>query len=868
MVLFFLFPILSGSQNTLKGIVRSANNLKPISNCSILVKNENNIILTYTITNSEGLYTVELPKGQTTFIIETSILIHNKIIKNIKIDSEAKSTTYNLDFELEPRIRNLEEVYVVSKKPLITIKNDTTQYDLKRFKDGSERVVEDVLKKLPGITVSNNGLIKFKGKQVTRVLLDGDNIFNNNYNIGTKNIDSEIVESIQAIEDYSPNHLLKGIKTSNDVAVNLILKKGKSDISGNNELGIGIKNKKILNANIISVSKKLKGFSTINYNNISENPSPYSFSSNSYNLLNTGESLQKTTNLVDNGISNSVLPDNRTLVNNTFFGSVNALYKFNNKLSLRTNYSYFTDKIIRNEATTSNNIINDSSLVIRTQNNLIKKPKVNSYDYEIIYKINRKSLLTSEGKLNIQKSLNESNGFNNESLYKSLAKSRDLFLKNNLEYTYKFNKNNVFQIISNLSTNNLPQNIDVLLDSESLIQDISFKKNFIDVESKLISKSKKSKYSFVIGYNFDENIISSNLEGIALNNQFNTNDIFYTLSKFYLNLSYNYRINRWLFSANLTNELINAKLNDVNLANNYNRNHLLFNPKLSINYYLNSKSYLYSNYNEKNDTPNASQVYSGLILTNNRTLLNNVFNFNIFNSKSIKSGFKINDFYNLFQFEIYAKYNFRKYGYINRLNINKNRTFFTSVVDVTNNKNLSFSLETEKYIHFLKSTININSFYSINEYQNIINNSNLRDNKNKMFSNALEIRTGFKGSVNFTNKSLLNTNRFETSSENSNSFTTFQNDFSIKYLNNNFQIILDTQYFNPNLKSNISGDLFLDTSIIYNSKKGKTEYKLKINNLFNKKTFRNINTSDFSTSTFQQNLVERFFVLSVNFKFL
>jgi hypothetical protein len=149
----------------------------------------------------------------------------------------------------------------------------------------------------------------------------------------------------------------------------------------------------------------------------------------------------------------------------------------------------------------------------------------------------------------------------------------------------------------------------------------------------------------------------------------------------------------------------------------------------------------------------------------------------------------------------------------------------------------------------------------------MVNNSGLRDNTSKTFFGQLDMRTGFKKAMNFNNKLLFNINKFETALSDSNTVTTFQNDFSIKYIKDDFQFTVNSQYFKPDLKSSISGDLFLDTFIFYKPKSNKVEYQFKANNLLNKKVYKNINSNDFSTSIFEHNLIERFVLLSINFKF-
>lgn len=833
---------------------------------SILIKDLDDTILAFTTTNDEGKYNIVFPESHTEIIVESLVFIY--LPKYFKLTKDKNAiNNYRQDFELSIRVSDLDEVFIEAKMKPVTINKDTTLYNINRFKDGSERVVEDILKKLPGITIEENGLIKFKGKTVTRLLLDNDNIFDSNYSIGTKNISSDIIEGVEAIEDYNDNALLKGVKSSQDVAINLKLKKGKADISGNTELGLGIKSKQYAKLNAIVVSKKIKGFTTLGYNNIGENYSPYNFVSNTIDISKLSELSQRTANLVNDNGFNSILPDQRVRVNDNFFGSLNTLFKLKENLSVRVNYNLFKDKLIRNESTNTVFGFNNENITINTTENFIKQPLIHAGAYELIYKINKKELLTSVGRIEYKKIDNASNGFNNDDLFSNQTLSRDVFFNNKIEYTNRFKTATVFQSSIEVSSNDLPQNVNILTSLDNAIQGIDFKKNTIDISSSVLSKLKKSEYGITLGYNFDENFVDSDLQGISFNGQVATNNVYYRISKPYLNLDYNYTLGKWNFVADLTNEFFNIALTDQNINDGYNNSIYALYPSLTIQRKLSKVSNLYTTYKLSNQIPDARNVFSGLILTNNRSFFNNDFSFNLLNNQSFDVGFRVNDFYNLFQFNIYSNYNYSKFGYLSQLNVDEDLTFSTSIVEAVDNTNLQFGFRLEKYVHFLKSTLNFNSNYNISQYQNIINNSGLRDNTSKNLFAEFKIRTGFKGTLNFENNVFLNNNFFETDLGNSNEFTSFQNDFTIKYIKDSFQFIINSQYFKPDLKSDISGDLFIDASIRLTSKNKKIEYMLKANNLLNQKTFRNINSSDLSESIFEHNLQERFVLLSIGFRF-
>ncbi|MFT5847177.1 carboxypeptidase-like regulatory domain-containing protein, partial [Psychroserpens sp.] len=561
MVLFFLSSFLSNAQEiVLKGNIVDKTSLKPIPDVNILLKNMDGIILDYTSTDLNGNFNIKLPAGFDKLIFETSIISHLTYRKEI-LTSNYINTNINVDISLEQRLTELEEVYIEGKKRPITIKKDTTVFNVNQFKDGTERVVEDLLKKLPGITVSENGNIKFKGKQVIRLLLDGDNLFDSNYTVGSRNINSDIIASIEAIEDYNTNPLLKGVKSSEDVAVNLILKEGKVDVSGDAEVGLGIEDRTYLRANVISVSKKLKGFGTFSHNNIGENYSPYNFVSNGLDISSLNEINQRTSNLVNGSGFNSSLPDNRVRVNNNFFGSLNALYKIKSDLTLRANYNVFTDKLKRNETNVVSYNFDDSQIDIFSENNIHRTPTLHNISSELIYNINKKSLFTATSKFESKKVTENTTGNNNGLEIASISESRDLFFNTDLEYTYKVDSKSVFQIITNLSTNKIPQDLDVLEDTDFRRQSIDIEKTAVNIQSNYFTKEKNTEYGLSLGYNFETNDMVSNLDGILTTLPL-TNNLNYTLSKPFLNLSYNYRKNKWQFLAEIENQLLNINIED------------------------------------------------------------------------------------------------------------------------------------------------------------------------------------------------------------------------------------------------------------------------------------------------------------------
>ena len=149
-----------------------------------------------------------------------------------------------------------------SRRP-ITIKKDTIVFDAKSFLQGNELVVEDLLKKIPGLNVLTDGTIKIGNQEVEKVMIDGDDFFEKGYKIVTKNMPVNPIDKVEVYQNYSNNKHLKGIENSEKVALNLTLKEDAKRIwFGNIFGGYGLvsENRYEFRANLMNFGKKSKHY--------------------------------------------------------------------------------------------------------------------------------------------------------------------------------------------------------------------------------------------------------------------------------------------------------------------------------------------------------------------------------------------------------------------------------------------------------------------------------------------------------------------------------------------------------------------------------------------------------------------------------
>jgi hypothetical protein len=139
-----------------------------------------------------------------------------------------------------PKIRELKEVVVESRPPL-RMKGDTIEYNAAQFKTKQNAVVEDLLKKLPGVKVDKGGNITAQGETVRKVLVDGKEFFGNDPSIATKNLPADMVDKIQVLDKMSDQGEFSGIDDGDKTkTINIVTKKDrKKGYFGNLSAGGG-----------------------------------------------------------------------------------------------------------------------------------------------------------------------------------------------------------------------------------------------------------------------------------------------------------------------------------------------------------------------------------------------------------------------------------------------------------------------------------------------------------------------------------------------------------------------------------------------------------------------------------------------------
>lgn len=222
-VAIFMVTFISRAQITLSGVVKDSIG-DPLEMANIIAINkETKKMASYGFSDAKGFYKLNLSKNATYNIKVSYVGMKSVDVEVVVKDVDVvKNIVLNYD-------NTLDEINIVSKMP-VTIKGDTIVYNADSFKNGTERKLEDILKKLPGVEVNADGDIEIEGKKVEKLMVDGKDFFDGDTKLATKNIPSNAVDKIQVLRNFGDVGQLRGVQDNQDrIAINIKLKEGKKN---------------------------------------------------------------------------------------------------------------------------------------------------------------------------------------------------------------------------------------------------------------------------------------------------------------------------------------------------------------------------------------------------------------------------------------------------------------------------------------------------------------------------------------------------------------------------------------------------------------------------------------------------------------
>lgn len=896
-IILFAFSFFLQAQVKLQGIVKdSIGNPLELANV-IALNNASNTLDAYAITNDKGQFKLSL-KQNASYSIKVSYVGMQTLDEVLETQTE----DIDLDFSLYSE-NTLDEIELVYEMP-VKISGDTLIYDADSFKTGTERKLEDVLEKLPGVEINDDGQVEVEGKVVSKLMVDGKDFFDGDTKLATKNIPSNAVDKVQVLKNYSEVSQLGSVTNNQDnIAINIKLKEGKKNFWFGNILGGGGKsdteNLYVLQPKLFYYSPKYSVNIIGDLNNIGE----VAFSRSDYWKFSGGFQTPSRTSGTNLSIGNNnlgflALQNNRAKSIETKFGAANfswspqstldisgfAIFSnTKNELQENRNIEYTNPDLGIPDEATQSNTEQESDLGLFKLSTKYRPDVNNQLDYEVlgrvsdeqqtqnffsslngnIDQIESSSPYSINQTLNYYHTLNENNIFALEALHKS--QDEDPFYNAILE-----DKENYDNTANNLGLSGAQLNYDLAQQKRVKTNQLDAKLDYWNI------LSKKSNLNLTLGtilshQQFDSNIFQFLDDGSVFDPEsslaqgLNFNDISYSFSDLYVGLHYRLKSGIFTFTPGVSSHVYSIQ--NQQFGEKTTDNFFRFLPDFNMRIQLKNSEQITFNYRMQTQFTDVSQFARGLVLNNYNALF--------VGNPDLESALSHN--LNL------AYYSFNMFNYTNIFfNINYNKSIdnirfdstFTpgSVISISSPFNSNFADESlsssgrfqrqfGKITAALRGSFNYSKFNqfiqgtpSVSENFSQTYRATLRTN----FKTAPNIDTGFRYSIQ-ENDQGANITKFHTKSP----FVeidalilqkfTFRTDYSYNDFSNEQATINSYEFWNASLSYRKNRD-------------AKFEYEIKATNLLNTKAQNQTNNTNISVSATEYFIQPRFITFRVRYE--
>ena len=344
--LLLLFSQVLSAQTVLSGHVKDLGG-EPLPNINVLVyKVGSPIIVAHAVSDHEGHYSLSVSSEADSLDMAVSSLFFEKQTKRIA------NRNQTVDFNLREEMQELKGVTVVARS--IEQKGDTLEYHVGSFVQKQDKSIEDVLKRMPGIEVTEDGKISYQGMPIQKFYVEGMDLMGGNYSAVSKNLPHQSVSSVEVYENHQPIKMLEDKVDSEQASINIKLAKDVA-LTGTAKVGLGAW-PFLWNVNLTPMlfSGKVQLLAAYRTNNTGDDLTMFTRA-----LTIEGLQSDRPAKLGEElGIKQASTPlfsTNRYLDNRTHLINLNTLFPVSGNTTLRINLYYLND--LRKQSVSQSNML-------------------------------------------------------------------------------------------------------------------------------------------------------------------------------------------------------------------------------------------------------------------------------------------------------------------------------------------------------------------------------------------------------------------------------------------------------------------------------------------------------------------------------
>ena len=864
---FLIFTKAFGQGIEITGKVLDANTKKGLQAITVLLKNTENKIIAYKSSDKDGGFVLQTAKDITDAYIEVNHLGYKK--KRI----DGLKTGQQQIIELEQNTIILEDVEVKSR-PRVQQQGDTLSYNVSSFAKEEDRSIGDVLKRMPGIEVSESGQIKYQGKAISNFYLDGDDLLKDKYNIGTKTIAHKLVQDVQVLNNHEHMKVLKNKRYTEDVALNLVIKdEAKISVSGQAKIGGGLPKQYDMETNTVLFNKRYKGLNVVQGNNIGKELQGDLIGFNSSTVLARLGRTQINNLLSLGTVGNPPIEKAHYFINNSVGLNANNMYKLKKDWQLTSNIQGVYERSTKNFAGRTTYLTEIGNISFDESQYAKSKEWLGSFNFALAKNM-EKFYFNNEFAWEYEDENAAATITSNSSSFDLSRNHLIKGFKNKLDYVPALKNGNIIQFGWYLNYGSKPQTLEVSpgIFNDLLLEGESYDRTFQNVEVpswltnlNLGYRLPKGKIGQYYGVNLtaDKQNLQSDIEivdglsRIKLDAKDTQNDMQWLRSSVGIQASYDYRYRS--FSSQLTLPLAfqNTSYKDPLFELKENLNKVMFSPTFSSKYNFNPENELSFSYQRSNTFGNIEDVYRGLIVRNYRIISNNTAGINESVYNNLVLNYKTGKSVKLLFYNVRLNYNISKASTMisNRIEEDNSQVILVEQENVV--KNYGVNVGIDKYIFDWATTVKIGSSINWADYNQIFNDELLPFlNTTFTISPKIEARVWKKVNLSyFGNMGWTTTKQLNANDElDRNAFNITQSlGFPVTLFKGFHMRVSGRHLFSQQQNLKDINYLFLDTFLRYTYKKWKTDFELNITNIGNIKKFEtyNINANMQSQNSYE-----------------
>ena len=872
-VLFLIAPFFCFCQNVqIFGQVNDSLN-QPISFGSIIVsdtKQEKNIIA-YSSSNSDGNYNISFKTTLDSLWISCRHMSHKTIQRKISAQSQ------KIDFNLQEAPDQLKQITVKAKKNF-TVKGDTISYHVDNIKNEKDYTIEEVISRIPGIKVEENGQIKYNGKPISHLYINGLDLLEGGYNVATRGIPASAVKDIDVMRKHNHSRIDIGKTESDNVALNLKIKKGQNLVFGTARGDLGDPLITALGeVTPLYLKDKVQNVTSIKANNIGKSLKNLgeSLTSGDINLNQlefNSKNLIQLPNVSGVNLSNLFWLDNESLaiINNTLVKlnetdliKVNVLYNTADEEVSRSAQTIYLDPSLNNTITTqSENQLKTEKLQIGLKN------EWNRDDFYF--------------KNNLQFKNNWNNGLSNNVLNGNAINGTNNATQFQLGNS-SLMKNTIFndKILKSGLVIELEQNEELSKTTPSVYEDLLGNSNL--TTQKAIQKAFNIGAFTALDFNLlsldwqatqEIGFLTRSIETSLFNNRDNTitnsfpytgnNSLNHFKTKTSINSTFKKRKFKISIQPSMTFHSIIANEKDEQSLD-YNKQYIFFNPNASIGYKWNSKFYSGINYRRNLNLTDDSNLFNSFILSSYNFLNRNPNEINVTRSNNYGTFISYNDILK----SLFVRANLDIFNntsdFTYSTTLDQNGLLQTQALELENESDgYRFNTSVSKTIF---SLIKLEWNAGVEQFntQQFFNNSFINNQNNRYFT-SLEIAVdqGTWYGINLSSSYFLNNSKTNFTEANS---TFLSNKITLDfYTSSKTRFQLNSENINSYTSNQNNSNTLFNSSFYYKPSK-KMFLRCSLNNIFNEDSYSTTFSNSNSISVSKFSLRPRQFTLGFNYTF-